>query len=67
MTDAAMKYRLQENADYGFFQVSPTPSAEDITRFYADEFYSGQYRGFRCIAYGLIRMIDCAGTAYSPS
>lgn len=46
MTDAAMKYRLQKNADYGFFQVSPTPSAEDITRFYADEFYSGQYRGF---------------------
>lgn len=39
-------YRVTQNAEFGFYQVQPTPSAEDITRFYADEFYSSQYPGF---------------------
>ena len=40
------KYRVERNKDFGFYQVSPTPSAEEITKFYADEFYSGQYKQF---------------------
>lgn len=39
------KYKLKKN-EFGFFQVSPTPSAEEITKFYADEFYSGDYKNF---------------------
>jgi 2-polyprenyl-3-methyl-5-hydroxy-6-metoxy-1,4-benzoquinol methylase len=39
-------YKLEPHARYGFLRVWPTPSAEDITRFYADEFYSGQYKNF---------------------
>ncbi len=39
------KYNLKKNK-YGFFQVDPTPSQEEITKFYADEFYSGEYKNF---------------------
>ena len=46
MTNQASKYQLEPNREFGFLQVRPTPSAEEITRFYADEFYSNQYRGF---------------------
>ncbi|AFS47879.1 methyltransferase family protein [alpha proteobacterium HIMB5] len=38
-------YKLKKNK-FGFFQVSPTPSAEEITKFYADEFYTGEYKNF---------------------
>ncbi len=31
---------------YGFMQISPTPSQEAITAFYANEFYSGDYKNF---------------------
>lgn len=32
--------------DYGFLQIKPTPSAEEITGFYSNEFYSGEYKNF---------------------
>jgi len=35
-----------EKQKYGFLSVKPTPSADEITRFYADEFYSGDYKNF---------------------
>lgn len=38
--------RLEPHAEFGFLQVTPTPSAEEITRFYAEEFYSTQYGAF---------------------
>ena len=37
---------LTIHPEYGFFQVSPTPSKEEITAFYAEEFYSGDYKNF---------------------
>ena len=46
MTDQATKYSLERNERFGFLKVSPTPDPEDITRFYAEEFYSSQYKGF---------------------
>jgi len=32
--------------EHGFYQVSPTPSEEEITKFYAEEFYTGEYKNF---------------------
>lgn len=46
MTDAHSKYTLERHPQFGFLQVSPTPSAEEITRFYAEEFYSAKYKSF---------------------
>lgn len=40
------KYKLTPNSDYGFLQVTPTPTAEEITQFYANEFYSSEYKKF---------------------
>ncbi|WP_413173377.1 class I SAM-dependent methyltransferase [Anabaena azotica] len=34
------KYKLEPNPEYGFLQIKPTPSAEEITQFYAAEFYN---------------------------
>lgn len=39
------KYKIKKNK-FGFYQISPTPSAEEITKFYADEFYTGEYKNF---------------------
>jgi SAM-dependent methyltransferase len=39
------KYQIKKNK-FGFYQVTPTPSAEEITKFYADEFYTGEYKNF---------------------
>ncbi|MCC4832689.1 class I SAM-dependent methyltransferase [Shewanella sp. 10N.7] len=39
-------YEIQPNGKYGFLQVTPTPSAEEINRFYAEEFYSSDYKNF---------------------
>ena len=39
------KYQIEKN-NFGFYQVTPTPSAEEITKFYADEFYTGEYKNF---------------------
>ena len=30
-------YKLKKN-EFGFYQVSPTPSAEEITKFYAETY-----------------------------
>ncbi len=38
-------YKLIKNS-FGFYQISPTPSDEEITKFYADEFYSGDYKNY---------------------
>jgi 2-polyprenyl-3-methyl-5-hydroxy-6-metoxy-1,4-benzoquinol methylase len=35
-----------ERQRYGFWAIRPTPSKEEITRFYANEFYSGDYKNF---------------------
>ncbi|MDF3033472.1 MAG: methyltransferase family protein [Alphaproteobacteria bacterium] len=40
------KYELKANPHYGFLQIRPTPSLEEINRFYAEEFYSGEYKKF---------------------
>lgn len=40
------QYRLEPHEQFGFLQIKPVPSAEEIARFYAEEFYSGQYRYF---------------------
>lgn len=39
-------YKIAPHPKYGFFQITPTPTAEEITKFYADEFYSSAYPGF---------------------
>jgi 2-polyprenyl-3-methyl-5-hydroxy-6-metoxy-1,4-benzoquinol methylase len=46
MKDSSPNYRLEPHRDFGFLQVRPTPSPEEITRYYADEFYSTQYPKF---------------------
>ena len=38
-------YNLKKNK-YGFYQINPTPSNEEITKFYTDEFYTGDYKNF---------------------
>lgn len=40
-----IKYSLKKNK-FGFFQIKPTPSEDEITKFYAEEFYSGEYKYF---------------------
>ena len=35
---------LVAHPKYGFLQVSPTPSPEEISEYYANEFYSGDYK-----------------------
>ncbi|MBN1688179.1 MAG: class I SAM-dependent methyltransferase [Candidatus Omnitrophica bacterium] len=39
-------YQLKKNPRYGFYQINPTPTAEEIAKFYTDEFYSGDYKRF---------------------
>jgi 2-polyprenyl-3-methyl-5-hydroxy-6-metoxy-1,4-benzoquinol methylase len=39
-------YTLKADPDFGFLRVHPTPSQEEITRFYAEEFYSQKYGAF---------------------
>jgi len=39
-------YKLIAHPKYGFLQISPTPTSDEITRFYANEFYSGEYKNF---------------------
>lgn len=46
MNQTDKQYRLERNKDFGFYQIRPTPPQEEITRFYVDEFYSSQYKGF---------------------
>ena len=41
-----IKYKLVPNIKYGFLEVKPTPSAETITKYYTEEFYSGEYKKF---------------------
>ena len=38
--------KLLPNPKFGFLQSQPTPTNEEITEFYASEFYSGEYKLF---------------------
>lgn len=40
------KINLERHPEFGFLQVKPTPTDEEITRFYAEEFYSSKYKAF---------------------
>ncbi len=40
------RYSIETNPEFGFLQIRPTPSPEEIARFYAEEFYSSQYPRF---------------------
>lgn len=42
----SLKMSLERHPTFGFFQVKPTPTQEEITRFYAEEFYSSKYKAF---------------------
>ena len=39
----AEKYDIRKHPKYGFLQVFPTPTMEEIAKYYADEFYSSAY------------------------
>lgn len=39
-------YRLVPHPKFGFLQIKPTPTSEEITKFYKDEFYSSAYPRF---------------------
>ena len=43
---ADKKYKLIPNPKYGFFDIKPTPSPEEITKYYAQEFYSSDFKRF---------------------
>ena len=34
------KYKLETHSKYGFYRVVPTPSEEEIDKYYKEEFYS---------------------------
>ena len=38
-------YNIKKN-EYGFFQIDPTPTPEEIKKFYAEHFYSENYKFF---------------------
>src|SRR5690554_1926614 len=40
------EFSLAKHPNFGFLQVTPTPKDEEITRFYAEEFYSSKYKPF---------------------
>lgn len=40
------KAHLVKHPEFGFYQIQPTPTQEEITRFYAEEFYSAKYKAF---------------------
>lgn len=40
-----MNFELKKHPRYGYTQVQPTPSSEEIARYYAQEFYAGSYQG----------------------
>ena len=42
----SQKINLERHPKFGFLQVKPTPTQEEITRFYAEEFYSSKYKAF---------------------
>ncbi len=37
------EYTIEKNLEYGFYQITPTPSEEEIADYYAKEFYSSSY------------------------
>jgi SAM-dependent methyltransferase len=39
-------YRIAADPSYGFLRVDPTPSAEEVEKYYLKEFYSGEYQQF---------------------
>ena len=43
MSDTAKNYTLESHPAYGYLEVKPTPSQEEVSRYYAEEFYSSEY------------------------
>lgn len=39
-------YRLAVDPEYGFVRVDPTPSADEVEKYYLNEFYTGEYKQF---------------------
>lgn len=39
-----MKYKIVEDGKYGFLRLDPIPTAEEVEKFYLEEFYSGEYK-----------------------
>lgn len=39
-------YRIAADPTYGFLRVDPTPSAEEVEKYYLNEFYTGEYKTF---------------------
>ncbi|VEF25287.1 bifunctional 3-demethylubiquinone-9 3-methyltransferase/ 2-octaprenyl-6-hydroxy phenol methylase [Shewanella baltica] len=57
-------YTLKPHPKYGFLQVTPTPTAAEIDQFYANEFYSSEYKNFNNSSLE-VQLIDkefCEGT-----
>jgi len=41
-----MKYKIHENAKYGYKEIFPKPTTEEIDRFYREDFYAQDYKYF---------------------
>jgi len=39
-------FRIAPDPTHGFLRVDPTPSAEDVEKYYLNEFYTGEYKTF---------------------
>ena len=39
-------YTIKLNSIYKFYQITPTPSEEEIDKYYKEEFYSGDFKKF---------------------
>lgn len=39
-------YKVVRDNEYGFLRIDPTPSREEVARFYKEEFYSTEYKAF---------------------
>ena len=40
------KYEIIKDPVYGFLRLEPIPTQEEVEKFYAEEFYSGEFRSF---------------------
>lgn len=39
-------YKVIEDPEYGYLRIEPKPTAEEVERFYREDFYSGEYKQF---------------------
>ena len=40
------KYLIKKNKKFGFYQISPTPSKEEVDKYYEEEFYSTKKKSY---------------------